>query len=471
MIGRKSFLAWAILIGIGAMCLLPEAYAEKAPSEGNTAAATVPTATGKSIEAVDWLVIGGYFAILFVLARWVIKKSKDTSDDYFLAGRGLGWFIVGASIFASNIGSEHLVGLAGSGATDGVAMAHYELHAWCLLVLAWVMVPFYARSKVFTMPQFLERRFSPGARWVLSIISLVAYVVTKIAVGIFAGGIVFSVLLPEINVDLGFMTLDSFWVGSILVLVFTGVYTTLGGLRAVAYTEALQTLVLIVGSALVTYFGLQAIGGWDQLKTVIGSDMFNLWKPLVPEGVQGTWSPVEVKEGGEIVKQAWYFNVLRPDHRAVVLVHRPVHRAAGPGCVERDRGPTRQHLRLFPEAAAGVHLHHPRHDLLRVDDPGQTRRTARGRQLRRHVQEPGCRGGRSRYGNGRRNPRTAEQEAQGHRPGRPRQGLPVDGPRGPPARRARHRGRRAAGRADEFAGRRPNTSSSGSAESPRPSWC
>jgi len=308
MIGRKSFLAWAILIGIGAMCLLPEAYAEKAPTEGNTAAATVPTAAGKSIEAVDWLVIAGYFAILFVLARWVIKKSKDTSDDYFLAGRGLGWLIVGASIFASNIGSEHLVGLAGSGATDGVAMAHYELHAWCLLVLAWVMVPFYARSKVFTMPQFLERRFSPGARWVLSIISLVAYVVTKIAVGIFAGGIVFSVLLPEINVDLGFMTLDSFWVGSILVLVFTGVYTTLGGLRAVAYTEALQTLVLIVGSALVTYFGLQAIGGWDQLKTVIGSDMFNLWKPLVPEGVQGTWSPVEIKEGGEIVKQAWYFN-------------------------------------------------------------------------------------------------------------------------------------------------------------------
>jgi len=309
MFGRKSFLAWAILIGISAMCLLPEAYAEKAPTEGNTASASAtPTATGKDIEAVDWLVIGGYFAILFVLARWVIRKNKDTSDDYFLAGRGLGWLIVGASIFASNIGSEHLVGLAGSGATDGVAMAHYELHAWCLLVLAWVLVPFYARSKVFTMPQFLERRFSPGARWVLSIISLVAYVVTKIAVGIFAGGIVFSVLLPEINVDLGFMTLDSFWIGSILVLVFTGVYTTLGGLRAVAYTEALQTLVLIVGSALVTYFGLQAIGGWDALKTTIGSDMFNLWKPLVPEGVRGTWDPVEVKEGGKIVTQAWYFN-------------------------------------------------------------------------------------------------------------------------------------------------------------------
>jgi SSS family solute:Na+ symporter len=141
--------------------------------------------------------------------------------------------------------------LAGSGATDGVAMAHYELHAWCLLVLGWVMVPFYMRSKVFTMPEFLERRFSPAARTFLSVISLVAYVLTKIAVGIFAGGIVFSVLLPEMN----FLGLDSFWIGSILVIVLTGLYTILGGLRAVAYTEALQTIILIFGSIIVTIFG------------------------------------------------------------------------------------------------------------------------------------------------------------------------------------------------------------------------
>ena len=105
-----------------------------------------------ALHTLDWIVLFGYFAIILTLAWWVIKQRKDTSTDYFLAGRHLGWFIVGASIFASNIGSEHLVGLAGSGATDGVAMAHYELHAWCLLVLGWVMVPFYMRSKVFTMP-------------------------------------------------------------------------------------------------------------------------------------------------------------------------------------------------------------------------------------------------------------------------------------------------------------------------------
>jgi solute:Na+ symporter, SSS family len=252
-----------------------------------------------SLTLIDWLVIAGYFAIILGLAWWVIKKQKKTSDDYFLAGRHLSWFIVGASIFASNIGSEHIVGLAGSGATDGVAMAHYELHAWCLLVLGWIMVPFYLRSKVFTMPEFLERRFSPASRTVLSGISLIAYVLTKIAVGIFAGGVVFAVLLPEMN----FMGMDSFWIGSILVILITGLYTIAGGMSAVAYTEALQTIILIVGSALVTFFGLQALGGWSELRAIVGSEMFNLWKPLVPAGVEGTWAPI--KEAG---RMAWYFN-------------------------------------------------------------------------------------------------------------------------------------------------------------------
>lgn len=252
-----------------------------------------------SLTLIDWLVITGYFAIILGLAWWVIKKQKNTSDDYFLAGRHLSWFIVGASIFASNIGSEHIVGLAGSGATDGVAMAHYELHAWCLLVLGWVMVPFYLRSKVFTMPEFLERRFSPASRTVLSGISLIAYVLTKIAVGIFAGGVVFAVLLPEMN----FMGMDSFWIGSILVILITGLYTIAGGMSAVAYTEALQTIILIIGSALVTFFGLQALGGWSELRAIAGFEMFNLWKPLVPAGVEGTWAPI--KEAG---RMAWYFN-------------------------------------------------------------------------------------------------------------------------------------------------------------------
>src|SRR6186997_2746745 len=155
---------------------------------------TAPTLTG-----LDWIVIGIYFSILLAVAWWVVRRSKDTAADYFLAGRNLGWWIIGASIFASNIGSEHIVGLAGSGASSGVAMAHYELHAWCLLVLAWVFVPFYMRSMVFTMPEFLERRFNEKSRYVLSIVSLITFIVSKIAVGIFAGGVVFGTLLPDVH--------------------------------------------------------------------------------------------------------------------------------------------------------------------------------------------------------------------------------------------------------------------------------
>ena len=259
------------------------------------------------MTALDWTIIAAYFALLFGMTWWSILKNRETTDDYFLAGRNLGWLIVGASIFASNIGSEHLVGLAGAGATSGVALAHYELHAWCLLVLGWVLVPFYMRSKVYTMPEFLERRFSPASRWVLSLISLFAYVLTKIAVGIFAGGIVFGSLLPELSIEIGGAVFNSFWVGSVLVVLLTGLYTVLGGMRAVAYTEAMQTGVLVIGSLLLTVFGLRALGGWGELRAVLDPDMFNLWKPLIPEGVEGTWAPV--KESG---RMAWYFNTNYP---------------------------------------------------------------------------------------------------------------------------------------------------------------
>src|SRR5437867_3652654 len=259
-----------------------------------------PTAT---LTALDWLMIALYFSILLSVAWWVVRRGKDTSDDYFLAGRNLGWWIIGASIFASNIGSEHVVGLAGSGATDGVAMAHYELHAWCLLVLAWVFVPFYMRTLVFTMPEFLERRFSTGARYVLSIVSLVTFVVSKIAVGIFAGGVVFKTLLPELHLSLGALEINSFWIGSVLVIILTGLYTMLGGMRAVAYNDAVQVTVLIFGSSLLTIYGLYKLGGWSELRATLPVDAFNLWKPLVPAGVEGTWAPV--KEAGRV---AWYFN-------------------------------------------------------------------------------------------------------------------------------------------------------------------
>jgi SSS family solute:Na+ symporter len=266
-------------------------------------------ATGAILTGLDWLAIACYFAVLLAVAWWVVRRSKDNATDYFLAGRNLSWWVIGASIFASNIGSEHIVGLAGSGAKDGVAMAHYELHAWCLLVLAWVFVPFYARSLVFTMPEFLERRFSPPSRYMLSIVSLITFIVTKIAVGIFAGGVVFKVLLPEIHLAILGHDFDSFWIGSVLVVILTGLYTMLGGMRAVAYNDAVQVIVLIGGSALLTGYGLVKLGGWEELRRLCGSDMFNLWKPLIPKGVESSWAPVLVKNAsGDIIKEAWYFN-------------------------------------------------------------------------------------------------------------------------------------------------------------------
>src|ERR1700726_3462821 len=155
-----------------------------------------------TLTGADWVMIALYFGVLLAVAWWVVRKGKDTAADYFLAGRNLGWWIIGASIFASNIGSEHVVGLAGAGATSGVALAHYELHAWCLLILGWGFVPFYLRSMVFTMPEFLERRFSTSSRYVLSIVSIITFIVSKIAVGIFAGGVVFATLLPDLHVQL-----------------------------------------------------------------------------------------------------------------------------------------------------------------------------------------------------------------------------------------------------------------------------
>jgi SSS family solute:Na+ symporter len=135
------------------------------------------------------------------------------------------------------------------------------------------------------------------------VISLVAYVLTKIAVGIFAGGIVFRTLVPDMGFTIGTTHIDSFWIGSFVVVALTGAYTVLGGFRAVAYTEAVQTFILILGSVSVTVFGLRALGGWQTLREICGSEMFNLWQPLMPEGVAATWKPIRTPD-----RAAWYFD-------------------------------------------------------------------------------------------------------------------------------------------------------------------
>jgi len=231
--------------------------------------------------AVDWIVIAGYFMTLACVVWWSSKR-QSTVEDYFLAGRNIGWFAVGASLFASNIGSEHIVGLAGQGASSGMAMAHWELHAWVMVMLGWVFVPFYYRSGVYTMPEYLERRFGSTTRWILSVVSLVAYVFTKVSVTVYAGAMVFETLLPEMTISVFGVTAGPFWIGAIATVVLTGIYTVFGGLRAVLYTDAAQALILLIGSFFITFFGLSKLGGWGELIAVCKSnaDAFALWRPM-----------------------------------------------------------------------------------------------------------------------------------------------------------------------------------------------
>lgn len=226
----------------------------------------------QTLATLDWMLIGLYFAGIWSVAWYVSGRKSathETTDGYFLAGRNVGWFIVGTALFASNIGSEHLVGLAGTGFGSGVAVGQFEvLASLILLLLGWLFVPFYLRSGVVTMPEFLERRYSPAARSYLAWISIIGYVLTKISVTLYAGGIVYEVLIG-----------GNFWTGAVLIVVATGIYTVVGGLRAVLYTEMMQTFVMIGGALLVTLVGLNKLGGWGALESAVEPAFFNMWLP------------------------------------------------------------------------------------------------------------------------------------------------------------------------------------------------
>jgi len=240
------------------------------------------------MQTTDWIVILTYFCIIGYVAWYYGRQQRDTTD-YFLAGRNAGWITIGASIFTSNIGSEHIVGLAGQGAATGMAMAHWELHAWVLIMLAGLFVPFYYKSGVETIPQFLEKRFSARTRWILSLVSLVAYIFTKVSVTVYAGAIVFQALLPEVNITIAGIFLDAFWIGALSTVTLTGVYTVFGGMRAIMATATPQAIVILFGSFVITAIGLARLGGGDGVAAGWGeliatsktnADNFALWRPL-----------------------------------------------------------------------------------------------------------------------------------------------------------------------------------------------
>ena len=223
------------------------------------------------MESLDWIVIAVFCLVLIGIIVWVMKQKQNNSDDYFLGGRDATWIAIGASIFASNIGSEHLIGLAGAGASSGMAMAHWEIQGWMILILGWVFVPFYSRSMVYTMPEFLERRYNAQSRTILSIISLVSYVLTKVAVTVYAGGLVFQQVFGIKEL----WGIDFFWIAAIGLVLLTAVYTIFGGMKSVLYTSVLQTPILLLGSLIIVVLGLRALGGWDEMMRICGAVTVN----------------------------------------------------------------------------------------------------------------------------------------------------------------------------------------------------
>ena len=238
------------------------------------------TGTAVVFSSWDWAIVALYFIANTAICIWcALQKEKDTAD-YFLASRNAGWFLIGSSIFASNIGAEHLIGLAGSGASSGMAFAHWELHSWLVLVLGWIFAPYYLRANVFTTPEFLERRYSPETRVTLSIIFLAAYVLTKASVTIFAGAFAIQTILGYQTIDLPlFGQTDFFWFSALFLVVITGVFVILGGMKSVLWTEAMHVPVLLTGSAVLLVVGLSKIGGMNAL-IAANPETTHLWRPL-----------------------------------------------------------------------------------------------------------------------------------------------------------------------------------------------
>jgi solute:Na+ symporter, SSS family len=263
--------------------------------------------TGSVFNNLDWVVIV-LFLIGMVAVVWAsMRKKAQSGTDYFLSGREAGWLQIGTSIYSSNIGSEHLVGLAGSGFATGMAMAHWEMQGWIILILGWVFVPIYDRIKVFTMPEYLEKRFSPGSRSILSFLTIASLVLTKIAATLYAADVVFKVLLGRETIEIFGQNVDMFWIISLGLAIATGIYTALGGLRVIMYTAVLQTPVLLFGSLCILYIGLHKLGsgslvtGWSNMISAVGDNVH-----LIRPNSDKAWPWLAVIPGSAIIG-FWYW--------------------------------------------------------------------------------------------------------------------------------------------------------------------
>lgn len=312
------------------------------------------------MELLDWIVIGVFCLALIGIVVWVINQKNNDSADYFLGGRDATWIAIGASIFASNIGSEHLIGLAGAGASSGMAMAHWEIQGWMILILGWVFVPFYTRSMVYTMPEFLEKRYNKESRTILSVISLISYVLTKVAVTVYAGGLVFQQVFGIKEL----WGIDFFWIAAIGLVLITALYTIFGGMKSVLYTSVLQTPILLLGSLIILVLGLKAVGGWDQVLQVCSIQPVNEYGDHMTDLMRNLKDPDYPWLGalvGSAVIGFWYWCTDQ------YIVQRVLS-----GKNEK-RGTSRNNLWCLPKATSCIHLPYSRNDRIRIE-----------RKIRRH---------------------------------------------------------------------------------------
>ena len=187
------------------------------------------------MTTLDFAVLAAYFVLIFGIGFSFARRNRS-STEYFLADRNVGWFAIGTSLFATNISSEHFIGLAGSGASTGLAVGHFEwLATFMCIMLGWVFVPFYLRSSVYTMPEFLERRYGPACRWYLTTVSVLAYVFTKISVALYAGGLVLHAIVGW-----------DFYTSAAVMVITTGIYTVFGGLSAVILAAFIYGLAVVL---------------------------------------------------------------------------------------------------------------------------------------------------------------------------------------------------------------------------------
>ena len=249
------------------------------------------------IPLVDLIIIISYLIGIVAVGLLSVRRIRLTSQAYFLAGRSLPWGMVGAALFASNISTIHLVGLAASGYNEGLVWGNFEWMAvFTLILLGIVFAPFYFKTKISTLPEFLEKRYSSACRMVLAIMAILAALFIHIGMSLYAGAAVFK----------QFFGIDV--VASIIIIsVATAIYTVLGGLKAVVVTETIQTVILILGAVLVTVFAILALPKFGiynlaQLKAAVKPDQLSMLHTHSPVGL--TWYAVFL---GYPILGIWYW--------------------------------------------------------------------------------------------------------------------------------------------------------------------